>query len=117
MGRDRVWRAIRRMQEGGPAAADEGEDGLPEGHLPDIFEARRDRAQTGLAALLPDVPPQETLSALLLRAEAACVAEEATVAEHGVRKQAVADTEERLPEHELGDVRFTPIIRGQIPIG
>ncbi len=199
--RDRVWRAIRRMQEGGPAAADAGEDGLPEGHLPDIFEAlrdqadqladrradeaqrvadflsatdrlavarrrrsaadavlaageeaaaqaevawhtlwapsgleplappamaewcrarsevlrlgeavstvrrqcddlamRRDRVQTGLAALLPDVPPQEILSALLLRAETACVAEEAKVTEHGVRTQALADTEERLPE-------------------
>ena len=42
--RDRVWRVIRRMQEGGPAAADEGEDGLPAGHLPDIFEALRDQA-------------------------------------------------------------------------
>jgi chromosome segregation protein len=199
--RDRVWRVIRRMQEGGPAAADEGEDGLPAGHLPDIFEGlrdqadqladrradeaqrvadflsatdrldvtrrrrnaadavltaveesaaqvdvtwralwapsgleplappamaewcraraevlrlgeavatarrqcddlavRRDRARSGLAALLPDVPPQETLAALLLRAETACIAQEAKVTEHGKRKQALADTEERLPE-------------------
>ena len=199
--RDRVWRVIRYMQEGGPAASDDHKDGLPAGHLPDLFETlrdqadqladrradeaqrvadfrsatdrlgvarrrrsaadavlaavvesaaqadvawralwalsgleslappamaewcraraevlrlgeavttvrrqcddlamRRDRAQTGLAALLPDVPPQETLGALLLRAETACTAEEAKVREHGMRKQALADTEEQLPE-------------------
>jgi uncharacterized protein YhaN len=44
------------------------------------------------------VPPQETLSALLLRAETACTTEEAKVTEHGMRKKALADTEERLPE-------------------
>jgi len=199
--RDRVWRVMRRMQEGGPVPADDGEDGLPAGDLPDVFETlrdqadeladrradeaqrvadflsaadrlglahrrrgaadaalaaaeesaaqaeaawralwapssveplappamaewcraraevlrlgeavaaarrhcndlavRRDLAQNGLAALLPDVPPQETLSALLLRAETACIAEEAKVTDHGMRKQALADTEERLPE-------------------
>jgi hypothetical protein len=31
--RDQVWRAIRRMQEGGVAADYEGEDTLPAGHL------------------------------------------------------------------------------------
>jgi chromosome segregation protein len=199
--RDRVWREMRRIQEGGPVPADDGADGLPAGDLPDVFETlrdqadeladrradeaqrvadflsatdrlglarrrrgaadaalaaaeeldaqaeaawralwapasveplappamaewcraraevlrlgeavaaarrhrndlavRRDLAQNGLAALLPDVPPQETLSALLLRAETACIAEEAKVTEHGMRKQALADTEERLPE-------------------
>ena len=199
--RDRLWRVMRRMQEGGPVPAGDGEDGLPAGHLPDVFETlrdqadeladrradeaqrvadflsatdrlglarrrrgaaaaalaaaeesaaqaeaawralwapssveplappamaewcraraevlrlgeavaaarrqcndlavRRDRAQAGLAALLPVVPPQETLGALLLHAETACMAEEAKVTEHGMRKQALADTEERLPE-------------------
>ena len=42
--RDQVWRAIRRMQEGGVAADREGEDALPAGHLPDVFETLRDQA-------------------------------------------------------------------------
>ena len=42
--RDQVWRAIRRMQEGGVAADYEGEDTLPAGHLPDVFETLRDQA-------------------------------------------------------------------------
>jgi chromosome segregation protein len=199
--RDRVWRVMRRMQEEGPVPAGDGEDGLPAGHLPDVFETlrdqadeladrradeaqrvadflsatdrlglarrrreaaaaalaaaeetaaraeaawralwaqssveplappamaewcraraevlrigeavaaarrqfndlavRRDLAQNGLAAVLPDVLPQQTLGALLLRAKAACIVEEAKVTEYGMRKQALADTEDRLPE-------------------
>ena len=199
--RDQVWRAIRRMQEGGMAAAHEGEDALPAGHLPDVFETLRDRAdlladrradeaqrvadflsatdrlnrarerrdaaegalrtaeaaateaearwhalwapagleplappamlewrrareeilrraesaadarrqhndlaarrelaRRAVAALLPAVPPQETLSAVLLRAETACAAEEAKIAEHMMRKNAVRDVEGRLLE-------------------
>ncbi len=199
--RDQVWRAIRRMQEGGAAADPAGKDALPAGHLPDVFETLRDRAdqladrradeaqrvadflsatdrlsrarerrvaaegalrtaeaaaieadamwralwapagleplappamsewrrdredilrraedaagarrqrddlaarrelaRCAVAALLPDVPPQETLSAALLRAETACAAEEAKVAEYVMRKNAVRDAEGRLPE-------------------
>jgi len=198
--RDQVWRAIRRMQEGGVAADSEGEDALPAGHLPDVFETLRDQAdrladrradeaqrvtdflsttdrldctrerrnaaegalrtaeaaatdaeamwralwaptgleplappamsewrraraeilrraedaadarrlrddlaarlelaRTALAELLPD-SPQETLGAALLRAETACVADEAKVAEHAMRKNALREAEGRLPE-------------------
>ena len=199
--RDQVWRAIRRMQEEGVAADREGEDALPAGHLPDVFEtlrdqadrladrradeaqrvadfllatdrldrtrerrhaaeevlrtaeaaateaealwralwaptgleplapaamtewrraraeilrraedaaaarrerddlaARRELARTALTELLPDAPPQELLGAVLLRAETACAADEAKVAEHAMRKNALRDAEGRLPE-------------------
>jgi chromosome segregation protein len=199
--RDQVWRAIRRMQEEGVAADREGEGALPAGHLPDVFETLRDRAdrladrradeaqrvadfllatdrldrtrerrhaaeevlrtaeaaateaealwralwapagleplapaamtewrraraeilrraedaaaarrerddlaarrelaRTALAELLPDVPHQELLGAVLLRAETACAADEAKVAEHAMRKNALHDAEGRLPE-------------------
>lgn len=199
--REQVWRAIRRMQEGGAAADHEGEAALLAGHLPDVFESLRDQADrladrradeaqrvadflsatdrlnharerwnaaggvlrraeaaateteamwralweptgleplappamtewrraqseilrraqdaaatrrqrddlvarcklawTALAELLPAVPPQETLSAMLLRAETACAGEEAEVAEYALRKNALGDAEERLPE-------------------
>jgi uncharacterized protein YhaN len=199
--RDRVWRAIRRMQEEGVAADREGEDALPAGHLPDVFEtlrdqadrladrradeaqrvadfllatdrldrtrerrhaaaevlrtaeaaateaealwhalwaptgleplapaammewrraraeilrraedagdarrerddlaARRELARIALTELLPDVPPQEMLGTVLLRAETACAADEAKVAEHAMRKNALRDAEGRLPE-------------------
>jgi chromosome segregation protein len=42
--RDRVWRAIRGTQEEGVATDREGEDALPAGHLPDVFETLRDQA-------------------------------------------------------------------------
>ena len=51
-----------------------------------------------VAALLPAAPPQEILSAVLLRAETTCAAEEAKVAEHMMRKNAVRDAEGRLLE-------------------
>ena len=60
--------------------------------------ARRELARRAVAALLPVVPSQETLSAVLLRAETACAAEEAKVAEHMMRKNAVRDAEGRLLE-------------------
>jgi chromosome segregation protein len=199
--RDQVWRAIRRMQEAGAAADHVGEDALPAGYLPDVFEtlrdqadrladrradeaqrvtdflsatdrldrtrerrdiaeralhaavaaaaeaetmwralwaptgleplappamsewrraraeilrqaedaadarrqrdelaARRELARTALAELLPDLPPQETLSAALLRAETACAADEGRVREYVMRKTALRDAEGRLPE-------------------
>ncbi len=198
--RDQVWRAIRRMQEGGAPTDYGGSDALPAGHLPDVFEtlrdqadrladrradeaqrvadflsaterlgrarerqkvaaerlhtaqaaatdaetmwrtlwaptgleplappamlewrraraeilrraedaagargqrddlaARRENARTALAELLPDGPPQETLSAMLVRAETACAAAEANVAEHAIRKNALRNAEAQLP--------------------
>jgi chromosome segregation protein len=64
----------------------------------DDLGARRELARTALAELLPDVPPQEILSAVLLRAETACAADEAEVAERALRKNALRDAEGRLPE-------------------
>ncbi len=199
--RDRIWRVIRRMQEGGMAATDGTEGPLPDGHLPDVFEVlrdeadrladrrageaqrvadflsatdrldsfrqrlkssedglrtaeaeaddaeaawralwvpaglepltppamtewrqarmeilrrgeeaaaarrqrdeiltRRETARAALAALLTNIPPQETLSAALLHAETVCSEEEAKVTEHAARKKALSDAEQRLPE-------------------
>ena len=42
--RDRVWRLIRRMHEGGAPPEAEERAGLPTGSLPDVFEALRDDA-------------------------------------------------------------------------
>ena len=64
----------------------------------DDLAARRDVARTALAGLLPDVPPQETLSVVLLRAETACAGEEAKVTEYTLRKKTLGDAEARLPE-------------------
>jgi uncharacterized protein YhaN len=44
------------------------------------------------------MPPQENLSAVLLRAETACTAVEAKLAEHVAFKNAARDAERRLPE-------------------
>jgi hypothetical protein len=64
----------------------------------DDLVARRDRAHATLARLLPEGPGQETLAALLLRAETTCTAAEADAADHRARTKALADAEERLPE-------------------
>ncbi len=42
--RDRIWRLIRRMHEGGSGPSIEEHAGLPAGPLPDAFEALRDDA-------------------------------------------------------------------------
>jgi chromosome segregation protein len=64
----------------------------------DDLAARRENARTALAELLPDGPSPATLSATLLRAETACAAAEAKVAEHAVRQNALRDAQARLPE-------------------
>lgn len=64
----------------------------------DDLLARRELARSGLADLLPAKLPQENLSAVLLRAETACAAVEARLAEHVACKKAVRDAESRLPE-------------------
>jgi uncharacterized protein YhaN len=64
----------------------------------DDLLARRELARSGLADLLPDKPPQGNLGAVLLRAETACAAVEARLAEHVACKKAVRDAESRLPE-------------------
>jgi uncharacterized protein YhaN len=73
------------------------EDAADARRLRDDLAARRELARTALAELLPD-SPQETLGAALLRAETACVADEAKVAEHAMRKNALREAEGRLPE-------------------
>jgi chromosome segregation protein len=64
----------------------------------DDLAARRALARSGLADLLPEMPPQENLSAVLLRAETACAAVEAKLAEHVNRKNTLREVEGRLPE-------------------
>ncbi|MEJ0015892.1 MAG: AAA family ATPase [Acetobacteraceae bacterium] len=59
---------------------------------------RRDRAHAALATLLPPGSAQETLSALLLRAETVCAAAEGAATEHRARRQALAEAQERIPE-------------------
>jgi hypothetical protein len=54
--------------------------------------------RTALAELLLDVPAQELLGAVLLRAETARAADEAKVAEYALRNNAVRDAEGWLPE-------------------
>jgi chromosome segregation protein len=63
----------------------------------DELVTRRETARAALLALLTDVPPQETLSVALLRAETVCTGEEAKVTEHAARKKALSDAELRLP--------------------
>jgi uncharacterized protein YhaN len=64
----------------------------------DDIAARREMARSALAEHLPDGPPQDTLGAMLLRAETACAADEARLTEHKQRKIAVRNAEARLRE-------------------
>lgn len=66
----------------------------------DDLAARRTRAQAELAALLPDLPAQPTLNALLQRAATACDAAEKAEAEHRTREKALADATEQMAEQQ-----------------
>jgi uncharacterized protein YhaN len=64
----------------------------------DDLDMRRDRARAALKFLLPDATGQETLVALLLRAETQCEAAEAETEAHRRRAETFAQAEGRLPE-------------------
>ena len=64
----------------------------------DDVAGRRGRALGTLAALLPEAPAPESLTALLLHAETACAAAEAAATAYRTRKQTLAEAEARLPE-------------------
>jgi chromosome segregation protein len=64
----------------------------------DDLDNRRDRARIALRSLLMDTVEQETLAALLLRAETQCEAAEAAAEAHRRQVDSLAQAEARLPD-------------------